>query len=249
MRKHGLSGVAKRDGCVGFTIVELLVVVAIIAVLVAILLPSLSSGKNSANLAVCTSNVKGLINAHNQTSADLYENKFYPRAVDVYSEAEEDVKSIRELGTEDLKVVPSESILFRTQRNELKGPKNFICPDDDGRRKGFLAGKTHTFSYVRNGDMEAALSTGGKVRVGTDKLLNRSLVSTPGSTALILEKKGFEAWEDETFSVETRDDTLSDRHNGKTVIGWMSGSATPVVASELNELSKEEKLKQFLNPE
>ncbi|MCK4624759.1 MAG: type II secretion system protein, partial [Phycisphaerae bacterium] len=44
----------------GFTLVELLVVVAIIALLVSILLPSLGRAKEHTRTALCMSNLKGL---------------------------------------------------------------------------------------------------------------------------------------------------------------------------------------------
>src|SRR5436190_20521605 len=46
----------------GFTLVELLVVVGIIAVLIAILLPVLGKARAAANRAVCLSNIKQLYN-------------------------------------------------------------------------------------------------------------------------------------------------------------------------------------------
>src|SRR5688572_27564892 len=44
----------------GFTLVELLVVVAIIALLIAILLPALSKARERAQSAVCAANIKGI---------------------------------------------------------------------------------------------------------------------------------------------------------------------------------------------
>ncbi len=56
--------VGPRDDGRGFTLIELLVVVAIIAVLVAILLPALSTARQSAQAVICANNLRQLNMAH-----------------------------------------------------------------------------------------------------------------------------------------------------------------------------------------
>ena len=55
--------VRRPRGQAGFTLIEVLVVVAIIALLVAILLPSLKAAREQARAGVCLSNLKGTCNA------------------------------------------------------------------------------------------------------------------------------------------------------------------------------------------
>ena len=74
----------KKDKCNkrSFTLIELLVVIAIIAILAAMLLPALSSARNSARTAHCASNLKQLgIAAHMYTNDNLdYVTPYYTPA-------------------------------------------------------------------------------------------------------------------------------------------------------------------------
>ena len=57
----------------GFTLVELLVVISIIALLLSILMPGLQLAKAKAKNLLCTTNVKGIITAWHMYSRDYGE--------------------------------------------------------------------------------------------------------------------------------------------------------------------------------
>ena len=80
-KSHSCCAYSKKPIKFGFTLIELLVVIAIIAILAAMLLPALSSARERARSADCTTKVKNLALWANMY-ADDNEDWYFPAKVD-----------------------------------------------------------------------------------------------------------------------------------------------------------------------
>lgn len=126
----------------GFSLIELLVVVAIISILAAILLPALSRAKARSSRISCVCNLKQVGVAFRTWALD--HNDQYPMQV-----------SITNGGTMEL--VGSQTVFadFAVMSNELSTPKILFCPSDRDRSRamatdfvGMPSGSAKPTSFV-----------------------------------------------------------------------------------------------------
>ena len=112
-------------GGTGFTLIELMVVIAIIAILAALLLPTLARAKEQAKCAMCISNLKQIGLAFRTFSLDhegVYPWRLSPQEGGTYGPA-------AGAGWKNYLAVS----------NELSSPRILVCPSDRGTRASALA--------------------------------------------------------------------------------------------------------------
>jgi prepilin-type processing-associated H-X9-DG protein len=160
-----------KKGCRAMTLVDVLVVIAVLAVLVALFLPMLARTKGGPGPRNCPSNLKQIGLAYRMWAND--NNGKYPMQV-----------AVTNGGTLELATGINAWINFQAMSNELSTPKILICPTDT---KHFVATKfgagfdNHNVSYFVG--LEADQSDPQTVLSGDS---NFEISGTPVKSGLLL---------------------------------------------------------------
>ncbi|MCY2950627.1 MAG: prepilin-type N-terminal cleavage/methylation domain-containing protein [Planctomycetota bacterium] len=172
MRKHSTRAVGRG----GFTLVELLVVIGIIALLISILLPALHAAKLRAQSVACSSDVRQIYIAMALFAQDNKGHLPRPYGVGELSSVPQLVKVAAWLqkvagASGHIDLDDEKGALWKQLRGREGRAKVLMCPGDDGEA---LAGHPVNINYPRN------------ISYSLNYLIERDVANQPPRLGLVL---------------------------------------------------------------
>ncbi len=232
-------GTSEQAGRPAFTLIELLVVIAILGVLVSVLLPSLSTARESARRTVCLSNVRQLIVGVRQYAQD-HDDRIFP----INISGNETIPPMggawaRIPGVEVDSVQPGllyEYIAYLD--NLVECPSNFRTGADFSDTDPGMFGASLDFDYTmiantQGASIDRTLNMGYLARPQQYRAWalppstppeDNEIVPLSGLAVLVEEHDRF--WNQQyTDGLWSNGDQLSARHGGASHIGFLEGHA------------------------
>jgi len=218
-----------------FTLIELLVVITIIAVLAALLLPTLNSAKERARMVQCINNLRQLTFAHIAYAED--HRRFMCTANDALT-----TTPAGWLLGPNLPTVVTNSILI--QKKYIPNKTLFKCPTDKGVRLDPAAITPPLFSYAVNG--EIVVEGSGPAQSQTSVTIDK--IRLPAKTMLLMELSDAHPFNDGS-TMRYDWDLMSSRHLGMGGMSFLDGHVVMIKASDYNNLNSAQKLDRYLYPD
>lgn len=227
----------------GFTLIEILVVVAIIALLVAVLLPSLSNARKTAKQVVCLSNQKQFANANFYYATDF--KGLLPHTKDwLYTGGKSSATNKANQPLPESGVLMGQRIPGQPKRRAYINQKElFKCPMDDGSRNpgaSQIALQPANFSFSRNVYIIQAMQD-AKLYSGSSDYFPMDKPKFPSRTPLMVEEMtvgpyALSPLNDPEFWISGLD-KLTDRHLGRSVLSYHDQHAEMANSRQYNTAS------------